>query len=289
MATPKSEFVVDVGEGSFEAEVLDRSKTVPVLVDFWAPWCAPCKTLGPILEKLAIEYGGRFILAKLNTDENPSISIEYRIQGIPNVMMFRDGGVVDQFVGAYPESSIRKFLDPYCPSEADKLFGLAERRIQDGKSAEAELLLKDVVKLEPTHSAAHLALARILISSGRGEQAISHLDAISGMADEYESATRLREVLLFQDECQQVGGEQAWRRKVEGDPNDLDARFGLASCLAAAGKFREALDEFLAIVTKNKRFRDEAPRRAMLAIFSVIGERSELADEYRTRLARTLY
>jgi putative thioredoxin len=289
MATLKSEFVIDVDEGSFESEVLERSKTVPVLVDFWAPWCAPCRTLGPTLEKLAAEYRGRFILAKLNTDENPRISMEYRIQGIPNVMMFRDGGVVDQFVGAYPESGIRKFLDPYCPSEADKLFGLAEQRIQDGKPSEAELLLKEVVKLDPTHTAAHLTLAKILISSGRGEQATSHLEAIPGMSDEYESATRLREVLLFQDECRQAGGEQAWRRRIEKDPNDLDARFGLASCLAAAGKYREALDEFLAIVAKNKRFRDEAPRKAILAIFSVIGERSELADEYRTRLARTLY
>ncbi len=283
------QYIVNVDESSFEREVLERSKTVPVLVDFWAPWCSPCRSLGPILEKLAGEYRGSFILAKLNTDENPQISMEYGIQGIPNVMLFRDGRAVDQFVGVIPESGVRKFLEPHCPSQADRLFDLAQRRLQDGKPSEAELLFNEVLQLDPGHSAAHLNLARIMIRSGRSQQALAHLDAISGMADEYESVIRLREVLVFQADCLEGGGEAVWRERLAQDPNDLDARFGLGCCLAAKGEYREALEEFLAIVAKNKRYRDEDPRKAMLAIFSVIGERSELADEYRTRLGRTLY
>ena len=289
MAPSKIESVISVDGESFQTEVIERSKTIPVLVDFWAPWCGPCRVLGPILEKLAAEYQGRFLLAKLNTDQDPRISAEYGIQGIPNVMLFKDGRMVDQFVGAYPESHIRKFLDSHLPSEADKLFKLAQGRLEEGKASEAELLLNEVLRLDPKHSAAHLALAKVLINSGRGKQAIPHLEAIPGLSDEYESAARLKEVLAFQDECKQGGGEQFWRERLAKDPNDLDSRFALACCLAAAGQYPDALEGFLAIVAKDKRYRDEAPRKAMLAIFSVIGERSELADEYRTRLARTLY
>jgi len=281
--------VISVDSESFETEVIEKSRTVPVLVDFWAPWCGPCRVLGPILEKMAAEYQGRFILAKLNTDENPRISAEFRIQGIPSVMLFRDGGMVDQFVGAYPESGVRKFLESHLPSKADKFFTLAQEHLEGGRPVEAESLLNEVLQLDPSNSAAHLALAKVLINSGRGKHALSHLDAIPGLSDEYESAARLREVLAFQNECEVGGGERFCRERLVKDPGDLDSRFALACCLAAAGKYPDALEEFLTIVAKDKRYRDEAPRKAMLAIFSVIGERSELADEYRTRLARTLY
>jgi putative thioredoxin len=289
MAKSSEDFIVDVDENSFEKEVLEKSSNVPVLVDFWAPWCAPCRTLGPILEKLAVEYKGAFLLAKVNTDESPRLSVQYGIQGIPNVMLFRDGKTVDQFVGAYPEASIRKFLDPYCPSEADKLYTAAQQELESGLSQQAEETLRKVLKIDSAHSAARLALSKLLITSRRGDEALVHIDAIPAMADEYESAVRLKEALAFQSECQQADGESTWRQRIENDPKDLDARFGLASCLAVSGNFREALQEFLEIVARNKRYRDEAARKSMLAIFSLIGERSELADEFRTRLARALY
>ncbi len=289
MKTPSDEFVTNVDESSFNEEVLEKSKRVPVLVDFWAPWCAPCRTLGPVLEKLATEYKGAFLLAKVNSDENPRLSMQYGIQGIPNVILFRDGKDVDQFVGAYPEASIRKFLEPHCPSESATLFTAAQQKQEVGDFKEAEEILRKVLTIDPGHSASHLALARLLIGSRRGDEALLHIEAIPALADEYESAARLKEVIAFQTECQQAGGEGPWRERLEKDPKDLDARFGLASCLAASGKYKEALEEFLQIVARNKLYREEAARKSMLAIFSLIGERSELADEYRTRLARTLY
>ncbi len=289
MSSSTSDFVVEVNEKRFQTQVIEKSRTTPILVDFWAPWCAPCRSLSPVLEKLAAEYGGAFILAKINTDENPGLATTFQIRSIPQVFLFRDGQAVDQFAGAYPEASIRQFLKPHCPSEVDKLFALAQDKLNAGQMQEAQGILQEVVRLEPRHPGSHLALAKLLIDKQQAEQARSHLQAIPVMADEHEAADRLERVIGFQSDCGEAGGESHLRKVTAKDPKDLDSRMALASCLAAAGQYREALEEFLAVVAQDKHYHDEGARKAMLAVFSLIGERSDLVEEFRGRLARTLY
>ena len=289
MASSTSKFVVDLEQDQFESEVVEKSHATPVLVDFWAPWCGPCRSLSPVLEKLAEEYAGAFLLAKINTDENQDLALAFQIRSIPQVVLFQEGKAVDQFAGAIPEAEIRRFLKPYCPTEVDKLFSQARAKLEAGRKEEAQDLLEQVVDREAQHSPARLALARLLIAEHLPEQARSHLRAIPFLADEREAADRLEQVIGFQADCEKAGGQASLRKTLESTPQDLAARLALASCLAAAGQYREALEEFLAVVARDKHYRDDSARKAMLAVFSLVGERSELAEEFRGRLARTLY
>ena len=289
MASSTSEFIVDLKQEQFQSEVIERSHSTPVLVDFWAPWCGPCRSLSPVLEKLAGEYAGAFLLAKINTDENPDLALTFQVRSIPQVVLFQEGQAVDQFAGAIPEAEIRRFLKPYCPTEVDQLFALARGKLDAGQTEEARGLLEQVVDREPQHSAALLALAKLLIEQQQPEQARSHLRAIPFLADEKEAADRMEQVIGFQADCEAAGGQASLRETLEKNPQDLAARMALASCLAAAGQHREALEEFLAVVARDKHYRKDSARKAMLAVFSLIGERSDLAEEFRGRLARTLY
>ena len=289
MASSTSKFVVELEQEQFESEVVQKSHTTPVLVDFWAPWCGPCRNLSPVLEKLADEYAGAFLLAKINTDQNPDLALAFQVRSIPQVVLFQEGKPVDQFAGAIPEAEIRRFLKPYCPSEVDKLFTQARVELEAGRKEEAKSFLGQVIEREPQHSPARLALARLLIEEHLPQQARPHLKAIPFLADEKEAADRLEQVIGFQADCEEAGGQASLRRVLESTPQDLGARMALASCLVAAGQYREALEEFLAVVARDKHYRDDSARKAMLAVFSLVGERSDLAEEFRGRLARTLY
>jgi len=279
MATAVSP-VIDVDEHDFETAVIERSRTVPVVVDFWAPWCGPCRTLGPILERLAAEMRGAFVLAKVNVDQSPSLSRRYRVQGIPLVSAFRDGEVTDSFTGAQPESIVRGWLRKLVPSAADRLAAEGAGLLAVDPAAAVERY-RAALEDEPAHEGALLGLGRALVLQGDPE-APEVLRRVSG------AGRAQAEGLIALYQFLHVDGDTE-----AGASGDGEQPLAAAAALARAGSWEQALDSLLRVVERHRPAGESSPgeraRRAMLAIFSFVGETDPLALRYRRLLANALF
>jgi putative thioredoxin len=278
-----SEWVIEVGDADFETAVLKRSETTPVVVDFWAPWCGPCRALGPLLERLAAEHQGAFILAKVNVDEAPAVSQAFGIQSIPAVKGFRDGMLVGEFVGAQPEATVRKLLELVLPTAAD---GLVARAATLAPEA-AEATLREALELEPRHARALLELARIVAARGDTPGALQLLERVSPPSPLVGESERLAAELRMRTDG--AGDQAALRARIAADPNDLAARLELGRTLAALGKHEDALAELLDVVRRDRHFADDGARKAMVDLFAVLGSDHPLTDRYRNELAKALF
>ena len=277
--------VLEVTAATFEQDVLEASKEAPVVVDFWAPWCGPCRALGPILEKLAVEYGGRFRLAKVNSDENLELARAFNVRSIPDVRVFRDGDQVDQFMGALPERELRAFIDGVVPAPAElERLRAAELRAA-GDSAGAAAALATALRLDPQLHVARIDLAEVLMENGEHEEATALLDAVPDDPDWDARVGALRQAAAF---ARAGGSETDLTARVAADPADLEARLELAGALAARKAWRDALEHLLEIVRRDKSWRDGEARKQMIAIFNLAAD-EDLVGEYRRKLASVLF
>lgn len=246
---------MDVTTATFEREVLETSKTVPVVVDFWAPWCGPCRALTPIIEKVAADYAGRAKLVKVNSDENPELSAAFGIRSIPNVIGFKNGRAAAQFMGAVPEAQVRAFFDKLVPSTGDLALARAEELFAAQRYEEAERELANVTP-DPDRDARIAAL----------RQGLEYARASAGGPSESELKAR-----------------------IAANAQDHEARLALAGAYAAQRRYREAMEELLEIVRRAKQWRDGEARKQLLALFNLAANQPELVAEYRRKLAAALY
>ena len=283
-----SAYSIDVTETNFMQEVIEASHRAPVLVDFWAPWCGPCRSLGPILEKLAAEYQGRFRLAKVNSDENQALAGQFGVRGIPNVKAFVGGKMVDEFTGALPESAVREFIDALLPSPAEPLRLEAQAARARGEADATRKLLLQAIRLDPKHEQARLDLVDVLLDAGDLAEAQRLLGEIADSAKDRSRIDALSARIALAQGAPAGADESALNARLAADPADHEARLGLANLLAARQDYRGALEHLLEIVRRDRAFGDDIGRKTMLQVFSLLGPDSELVRTYRGELSRAI-
>jgi putative thioredoxin len=264
----------------FQEDVLEASHHTPVLVDFWAPWCGPCRILGPVLEKLAAESGGAWKLVKVNSDQHPELSMEYGVRGIPAVKLFVDGKVVDEFVGALPEYAVQQWLEKALPSENKLRVEQAQAALSAGDPETAEPLLRQVLADEPNNPAAQILLAQILVFKDP-EQAEELVGGAAfagpGFVQVEEAVKTIAQLMREQQHAGQLpdeAGREAYRA-------GLDA--------LAQRDFDAALQRFIEVIQQNRYYNDDGARKACIAIFTLLGEQHPLSRKHRRTFDMWLY
>ena len=280
--------IIDVEQADFERQVIQASHERPVVVDFWAPWCGPCRLLGPVLERLVEERRGEVLLARVDIDGAPDVAAQYGIQAIPAVIAFRGGKPILDFVGVLPDEQLRAFLDRLIPSEADHLARRAAS-LEANRPAEATALYRQALKQDDHNEAAVVGLARMLVAAGNENEAAELLDRINPGGEHAAEAERLAAILGLRQLARDFGDESAARQRLEGDKDNSRLRYELGCILAGKERYQEALELLLSAAELDRKLGASLVREAMVKIFQVIGTRSEMADQYRDRLSRVLY
>ena len=285
-----NDVIFDVDQQEFNEKVVTASLEKTVVVDFWAAWCAPCKMLGPVLEKVVRSFGGNVLLAKVDIDKNQAIATQLGIRSIPTVKIIKDGAIVQDFVGVLPEEQIRAMLEAIVgDAQGGDDLAAAEQLAEEGRYDEASAIYEAVLAEDPKQDKAVIGLARVAIKRGDAESARARLSAIDELSDAYDEAKALLTGLDFLTVCGTVDDRNGLAGRFEADRGDLEAGYSLGCCYAAEGKYREAFETFLAVIARDRDYGDGKARNAMLSLFGIVGQESDLTGEFRRKLANVLF
>lgn len=291
----QSPHIAAVTRADFEKQVIERSHTVPVLVDFWAAWCGPCRMLEPVLARLVEHYDGKLFLAKVNTDEEQELAQTYGIRGIPALKLFRHGRLAGELVGVQPEGTLRELVDRFVPTPADDELARATNLAQAGELEPAIKVLRQALERHPQHVGVRLELVRLLSRDGgapdeaaRARESRQLLDALLVRAAGEPEVEALRARIELLQAAAGAPSADELERQVSAHPDDSGARLQLGARLALAGKYEPAMVQLLELVRRDRAWGDDAGRRTLLAVFTLLGPRDPLVARYRALLSRAL-
>ncbi len=294
MSETALDIIKDGSDMGFMADVIEASKDVPVIVDFWAPWCGPCKQLMPALERVVKAENGKVKMVKINIDQNPGVAGQLGVQSIPAVFAFKNGQPVDGFMGGQPESELKKFVgrltgasDP--AAEALELVSRAKDSLAAGDPGGAAQDYANALQLDPNCAEAHAGLARIYLDTGNEDGAADIIAAVPDTIANHPEIAAIRSQISLKAEAPEADEAAELLAKVEQNPDDLDARLELAKALAGSGRNADAVDHLIYSVGKNRMHDDEAARKFLLTIFEAEGTESEVSIDGRRRLSSILF
>lgn len=286
-------YSIDVTDDNFQTEVIEKSSSVPVLVDFWAEWCQPCQMLKPVLEALAEEYKGKFILAKVNSDNNQQLAALFGVRGIPNVKAIYKGKTVNEFSGVLSEADIRKFLELVIPNESETYRLQAQTALESGDSEEALQLLDKAIISDENNFKAQIDKAEIYVNSGNMSDAESILKKLPLTARQADANTqeRVQEIEIkigISKRSENLPDKASLLAETEKNPTDLQAKLNLANVFIAEQEFESALELLFDIIRQDRQFNDDIARKTVLEIFTLLGPQSDTVREARRKLASLL-
>jgi putative thioredoxin len=284
----QSDWIFEVTEAEFDEKVIKKSHEVAVVVDFWAPWCGPCRSLTPILERMIQKQNGKVVLAKVNTDDEQNLAMQFGISGIPHVIGFRKGNAVVQFTGLLPEEQMQEFFDRLEPTAAEKEADAAAQ-LEKTDPAEAEKRYRQALKEDPNQESAMVGLARVLLDLNKHAEVSDLLEPIGPHSAFAAEAEKLRAMVWLKEQAKDLADEATLRQKTAANPENADALCDLGCVLAANGKSAEALESLFQAGSLDRKLVSTRVKETMVKIFFVVGARSELADTYRDKLTKILY